>query len=60
MDYSKTAKSIIKKLGGKKNIVSVMNCMTRLRYSLWDESKVNDEEVKSIEGVMGVMKKGGQ
>lgn len=60
MDYSKTAKSIIKKLGGKKNIVSVMNCMTRLRFSLRDESKVNDEEVKSIDGVMGVMKKGGQ
>ena len=34
--------------------------MTRLRFTLKDESIVNDEEVKKIKGVMGIMKKGGQ
>ena len=60
MDYKMTAKKIIEQLGGAKNIVSVIHCMTRLRFNLEDESIVDDEKVKKIKGVMGVMKKGGQ
>lgn len=60
MDYSIVAKKILEKLGGESNVISVMNCMTRLRFTLKDESIVNDEEVKKIKGVMGIMKKGGQ
>ncbi len=60
MDYSVTAKKILKAVGGEKNIQSVTHCMTRLRLILKDESIVNDEEVKKIRGVMGVMKKAGQ
>ena len=60
MDYGIVAKRIIEELGGEKNIKSVMHCMTRLRFVLKDESTVNDEKVKKIKGVMGVMKKGGQ
>ena len=60
MDYSVVAKRIIEELGGEKNVNSVMHCMTRLRFTLKDESIVDDEKVKKIKGVMGVMKKGGQ
>lgn len=60
MDYSIVAKKILEKLGGESNVNSVMHCMTRLRFTLKDESIVNDEEVKKIKGVMGVTKKGGQ
>lgn len=57
MDYSIVAKEIIEKIGGVNNVSSVIHCMTRLRFTLKDESIVNDEQVKKIKGVMGVMKK---
>ncbi|UYZ38036.1 beta-glucoside-specific PTS transporter subunit IIABC [Clostridium beijerinckii] len=60
MDYSIVAKEIIEKIGGVNNVSSVIHCMTRLRFTLKDESIVNDDQVKKIKGVMGVMKKGGQ
>ena len=55
MDYSVTAKELIKKLGGEKNVDSLTHCMTRLRFVLKD-----DKAVENIPGVMGIMKKGGQ
>lgn len=60
MDYEKTAIEILKEVGGEKNIVSLTNCMTRLRFVLKDENAVSDEAVKAIDGVMGVARKGGQ
>mgnify|MGYP005772193825 CR=1 FL=1 len=60
MDYSTTAKSILNKVGGEKNVKSVNHCMTRLRFVLKNESIAKDDEVKSIKGVMGVIKSGGQ
>lgn len=60
MDYSVTAKEILKKVGGEANIVNVSHCMTRLRLTLKDESIVKDEEVKAISGVVGIMRKAGQ
>lgn len=60
MDYNKLAGEIIEKVGGKNNIVSVMNCVTRLRFVLKDESLAKDEEVKATKGVVGLAKQGGQ
>lgn len=60
MDYSTTAKQLLGKLGGEKNIISVTHCMTRLRFVLKDEAGIQDEQVKAISGVVGVMRKGGQ
>ena len=60
MDYSMTAKRIIDELGGKNNINSVTHCMTRLRFNLKDDTIVDDTKVKGIQGVLGVMNKGGQ
>ncbi len=60
MDYEIVAKKILQKVGGKENVVSLVHCMTRLRFTLRDESIVDDEAVKKIKGVMGVIKKAGQ
>lgn len=60
MDYSKLAQRILERVGGKDNVISLMHCMTRLRFTLKDESIVDDELVKKTKGVMGIMKKSGQ
>lgn len=60
MDYQSVAKKILERVGGKENVVSLIHCMTRLRFTLKDESVVDDELVKKTKGVMGVMKKAGQ
>ena len=60
MNYESTAKKILQRVGGKENVISLVHCMTRLRFTLKDESLVDDEEVKKTKGVMGVMKKAGQ
>lgn len=52
------AKNIISYLGGKDNIINIFNCMTRLRFEIKDISKVNEEELKNIESVLGVVKEG--
>lgn len=59
-DYKPLAEEVVKAVGGSENIASVTNCMTRLRFVLKDDSIVNDDEVKAIKGVQGVMNQGGQ
>ena len=58
--YTQLAKDVVAAVGGKENIVSVTNCMTRLRFVLKDDSIPNEDEVKAINGVKGVMNQGGQ
>ena len=60
MDYSITAKELLEKLGGEKNIQSLTHCMTRLRFVLKDDSKIDDDVVGKIPGVIGVNRQGGQ
>lgn len=60
MDYQKVSKEILDGVGGKENIASATHCMTRLRLVLHDESKADDDKVKSIKGVKSVIKQGGQ
>lgn len=49
------AKDILVQVGGKDNIRRMAFCMTRLRLSLKDDSKVNHDALKKVEGVMGVV-----
>lgn len=58
--YQKLAKEIIKNVGGKENIVDLAHCITRLRFVLKDESLASDEVLKAMDGVVTVMKSGGQ
>ncbi|CAM3223702.1 beta-glucoside-specific PTS transporter subunit IIABC [Vagococcus fessus] len=58
--YEELSKKIIKNIGGKENIRSLTHCVTRLRFILNDESKANDDVLKNMDGVITVMKSGGQ
>lgn len=49
--------NIIQLLGGKENIVDVDACMTRLRVTVKDTTKVADEEAWKKEGAMGLIHK---
>jgi PTS system beta-glucosides-specific IIC component len=44
--YEELAKKIVKEVGGKDNVNSLTNCITRLRFKLKDESKANDRNFK--------------
>lgn len=59
MNLKETAPKIIDYLGGKENIKTHTHCMTRLRFVLNDDSKVNEEALKAIKGVKGIVKQGG-
>ena len=58
--YENLAKEIVKNVGGQENIISLVHCITRLRFKLKDESKANDDVLKNMDGVVTVMKSGGQ
>ena len=60
MKYEELSNEIIEAVGGKQNIVSLQHCMTRLRFTLKDESQADDEKVRNIKGVLSLIKKGGQ
>ena len=56
-DYAQVAKIVLEGCGGKENIASIDNCITRLRLEVKDITLVNDKVIKSA-GVAGVMKPG--
>lgn len=59
-NYDVLARTIIKDIGGKSNVISVVHCTTRLRFKLKDESKANDDALKDTDGIVTVVKAGGQ
>lgn len=59
-DYTSLAKKIVENVGGENNVISLVHCATRLRFKLIDENKVNMDVLKQTEGVITVMKAGGQ
>lgn len=58
--YHELAEKIVKNVGGQENINSLTHCITRLRFKLKDESQANDDVLKNMDGVVTVMKSGGQ
>lgn len=60
MKYEQLAKDIITNIGGKENVISVVHCVTRLRFKLKDEGKANTDVLKDMDGVVTVMQSGGQ
>ncbi|MXV13632.1 permease, partial [Xanthomonas sp. LMG 8992] len=49
------AKDITHALGGSQNISNIIHCMTRVRIKVHNYAKVNYDELKSINGVLGVV-----
>lgn len=59
-DYTELAQDIVAHVGGKENITKLVHCVTRLRFSLKDESKADTEYLMKRDGVVTVVKAGGQ
>ena len=55
MTNEELVKRILAESGGKENVVTATNCMTRLRIHVKDGSKVSDDALKQVEGVLGVV-----
>lgn len=60
MSDKQIAQKLIELVGGKENIISAQNCMTRCRLELKDYSKVKVDELKKAESVLGVVQAEGQ
>lgn len=60
MNHYELAKEILVLVGGSENIAQLNNCATRLRMNLKDESKIDLNKIKEIQGVLGAAKKSGQ
>lgn len=56
-NYTEVARIILEGVGGKDNLTSIDNCITRLRLEVKDYTKVNDKKIKSA-GVAGVVRPG--
>ncbi|WP_164682578.1 beta-glucoside-specific PTS transporter subunit IIABC [Streptococcus hyointestinalis] len=59
-DYTDLAQDIVAHVGGKDNIAKLVHCVTRLRFTLKDESKADDDYLKQRDGIVTVVKAGGQ
>ena len=56
-DFTEVARIILEGLGGKENITSIDNCITRLRLEIKDYTLVDEKKIKSA-GVAGVVRPG--
>ena len=60
MNYKEIGQKILEAVGGKENVQNLTHCATRLRFTLADDSKADDEAVQAIDGVVSLAKSGGQ
>lgn len=60
MKHQETAQEIIKAVGGTNNINSVYHCVTRLRFDLKNNDKVDNNSLKKLDKVMGTNISGDQ
>lgn len=60
MKDQQLADQILEKIGGKDNVNSLIHCVTRLRFKLKDEEVAKTNDIKKLEGVLTVVKSGGQ
>ena len=54
-DYTQVASLILEGVGGKANVASIDNCITRLRLEIRDYTAVDEKKIKSA-GVAGVIR----
>lgn len=58
--YAELAKDIAAHVGGKENVSGLRHCVTRLRFVLNDEKKADTEYLKNRDGVITVVRGGGE
>ncbi|MBZ9638338.1 PTS transporter subunit EIIC, partial [Streptomyces sp. PSKA30] len=54
-DPAEVAAALLPLVGGPANVTSVAHCMTRLRLGLADPSRVAEERLRALPGVLGVV-----
>ncbi|WP_035101777.1 PTS system trehalose-specific EIIBC component [Aneurinibacillus terranovensis] len=60
MDIRQSTEQIVDAIGGKDNIAAATHCVTRLRFALKDEGKVDKETLENIDLVKGSFSANGQ
>ncbi|WP_454317540.1 PTS transporter subunit EIIC [Streptomyces phaeoluteigriseus] len=58
-DSRATAAALLPLVGGPANVLSVAHCMTRLRLGLADPSRADEEALRAVPGVLGLVVDGG-
>lgn len=59
-NYDQLAKEIIFLIGGENNIINLTHCVTRLRFKLKDETKIDENSLSKLKGVISIVKGNGQ
>ncbi|MEC1734757.1 PTS system trehalose-specific EIIBC component [Bacillus mojavensis] len=59
-ELNRSAREIVEAVGGAENIAAATHCVTRLRFALIDESKVDQEVLDQIDVVKGSFSTNGQ
>lgn len=54
-DFTEVARIVLEGVGGKENVTSIDNCITRLRLEIKDYTQVDEAKIKSA-GVAGVIR----
>ncbi|MFV0504332.1 MAG: N-acetylglucosamine-specific PTS transporter subunit IIBC [Lachnospirales bacterium] len=54
-DFTAMARNILEAIGGKENLVSIDNCVTRLRLEVVDSTLANEKKIKAT-GAVGVIR----
>ena len=54
-NFTEVARIVLEGIGGKENVTSIDNCITRLRLVIKDYTKVDEKKIKSA-GVAGVVR----
>ncbi|MCT1901995.1 beta-glucoside-specific PTS transporter subunit IIABC [Oceanobacillus sojae] len=60
MEVKEQAKIILESVGGESNISSITHCVTRLRFVLKDETKIDNQMIEQLDCVLGIQKQAGQ
>ncbi|MGY3779588.1 PTS transporter subunit EIIC [Isobaculum melis] len=60
MNEKELAKKILETVGGAGNVEKSWHCATRLRIVPLDQTKIDEEAIKKIEGVLGLVQQGEQ
>jgi Phosphotransferase system IIB components len=55
MAIQDSASQIVKYVGGKDNINTLIHCSTRLRFTLNDFDKADLDKIKGVDGVLGAV-----
>jgi PTS system beta-glucosides-specific IIC component len=53
MNHRELSKEIIRLTGGQENITQAWHCITRLRFNVREENKVQLEQIRALDGVLG-------